>query len=120
MSKQKTKKRVREALTKYVRSQVKNPRVKLAKNWTPAKVRVNSKGEVQIAVNPCQNGGRTIKNVKSVKVNSAARRKRKMLKKTWTGEYFGLSPKGGYYPGRRSRSRGTWKGSGLKPTRRKR
>lgn len=42
-------KRVRKALTKYVRSQNKNPKsVGLPTQYTPAQVRVDSKGEIDI------------------------------------------------------------------------
>ena len=47
-------KRVRKALAKYVKGNVGLP-----KQWTPAQVRVNNKGQVQVKVNPAKLGSGT-------------------------------------------------------------
>ena len=61
--------RVRKALSKYVSKQIKLP-----SKFTPAQVRVNDKGEVQIKMNPAKlgSGGRFAKCVKSVEARGGA------------------------------------------------
>ena len=61
--------RVRKSLAKYVRDQIKLPA-----NWTPAQVRVDKKGNVQVKVNPGRlgSGGRFAKCVKSVEARGGA------------------------------------------------
>ena len=59
--------RVRKALKKYVRSKVKNPRIKLPSQWTSGQFRVDQKGNVQIKMKPSKAGkGRFAKGVKAV------------------------------------------------------
>jgi hypothetical protein len=69
-----TRRRVAKALKRYVKMQTKNPRVKLPSKFTPAQVRVNDKGEVQIRMNPANlgSGGRFAKCVKSVEARGGA------------------------------------------------
>lgn len=54
---------------------MKNPKIKLPSKFTPAQVRVNSKGQVQIKINPSKlknAGGRFAKCVKSVEARGGA------------------------------------------------
>ena len=50
------------------------PKIKLPAKWTPARVRVNSKGKVQVEINPSElgSGGRFAKCVESVEARGGA------------------------------------------------
>ena len=54
-------------------SKIKNPRIKLPANWSPAQVRVDEHGNVQVKINPGKAGkGRFAKCVKAVEMRGGA------------------------------------------------
>lgn len=73
-----------------------NPAIKLPANFTPAEVRVNEQGKVQIRINPAKVGrGRTVKGVQSVQQTNPSKRKTlKRVSKALTKYVRGKNPRG--------------------------